>query len=422
MEDEIKNLIHFNSAEAAADDKLTCFRCKRKLGATANFFCNRKGEKLNICKKCLTAHIDNFDPETFLWILEKLDFPYIETEWNLIRDKQYSKDPFKMNGMSVLGRYLAKMKLKMWSKYTWKDNDYFAQIKEKVDKENGLEQIQEEYNKQMLDQYEKGEISESQYRTLAAADAQKELDDAVAAAPAKIPKEILNNPVAQQPFYDENNFMSADALDLEAQLTNEDKIYLAMKWSRYYTPNQWIQLEKKYNEMAKSFGIEDSDTEGTIILICKTYLKMNEAIDCGDMEGYQKLARVYDTLRKSAKVTAAQNKEKHNDAVDSIGKLVSICEQEGFIPRFATNIPQDKVDLTLRDMNNYVKKLVTEDLGFGQQIEDSLKKLQIQKELKEQDDGFSFDDEDRPSLSNDDYIKFYDMQEEQKKLDDEGDF
>lgn len=35
---------------------------------------------------------------------------------------------------------------------------------------------------------------------------------------------------------------------------------------------------------------------------------MNQCIDQGDLEGYQKLARVSDTLRKSAKFTAAQNK------------------------------------------------------------------------------------------------------------------
>ena len=89
------------------------------------------------------------------------------------------------------------------------------------------------------------------------------------------------------------------------------------------------------------------------------------------MDGYQKLSRVYDSLRKSAKFTAAQNKEQKGDFVDSVGELVAMCEREGFIPRFATDIPQDKVDKTLKDMNNYLYKLVTQDLGFGQQIEDS---------------------------------------------------
>jgi hypothetical protein len=85
-------------------------------------------------------------------------------------------------------------------------------------------------------------------------------------------------------------------------------------------------------------------------------------------------------LRKSAKFTAAQNKEQKGDYVDSIGELIAMCERDGFIPRFATDIPQDKVDITLRDMNEYVRKLVTQVLGFGQQIEDSLKKIMIQNE------------------------------------------
>ena len=42
-------------------------------------------------------------------VLEKMDVPYIE--WNLLRDKAYAKDPYKMNGMSVFGKYISKMKL-----------------------------------------------------------------------------------------------------------------------------------------------------------------------------------------------------------------------------------------------------------------------------------------------------------------------
>lgn len=137
------------------------------------------------------------------------------------------------------------------------------------------------------------------------------------------------------------------------------------------------------------------------------------------MDGYQKLSRVYDSLRKSAKFTAAQNKEQKNEFVDSVGEIVTMCEREGFIPRFALDIPQDKVDLTLKDMNNYVKKLVTEDLGFGQQIEDSIKKLQIQKEMREQDDEYDFDDDSAAGLKNEDYEEYYDQINEQKEKDQE---
>ena len=163
--------------------------------------------------------------------------------------------------------------------------------------------------------------------------------------------------------------------------------------------------------MMQSFDIEDSDTIGTLILICKTYLKMNQAIDREDMESYQKLAKTYDSLRKSAKFTAAQNKEKKDDYADCVGVLVNICEKEGFIPRYVTDVPQDKVDAVLKDNNEYVKKLVTQDLGFGQQIEDALKKIKIQKEMENADP--------EEELQDSDHEEYYEEIEEQKRQDQE---
>lgn len=134
---------------------------------------------------------------------------------------------------------------------------------------------------------------------------------------------------------------------------------------------------------------------------------------CGDLDGFQKLSRVSESLRKSAKFTAAQNKEEKGDAIESIGELVAMCEKEGFIPRFVTDVPQDKVDLTLKDMNDYLYKLVTQDLGFGRQVEDALKKLQAQKEL-EHDGGL-----DNLILEDEDYAEFSELAEEQKKQDEQ---
>lgn len=118
-------------------------------------------------------------------------------------------------------------------------------------------------------------------------------------------------------------------------------------------------------------------------------------------------------MRKSAKFTAAQNKEEKGDAVESIGELVAMCEKEGFIPRFVTDVPQDKVDLTLKDMNDYLYKLVTQDLGFGRQVEDALKKLQAQKEL-EHEGGL-----ENLVLEDEDYAEFSELAEEQKRQDEQ---
>lgn len=382
----------------------TCTKCGKSMDE-GQFYTYKDGQKTEMCKKCLTMHIDNFEPDTFLWLLEKMDVPYIPEEWNVLRDRAYAKDPHKMNGMSVFGKYLSKMKLKQWKAYGWADG-------ERLREQNAAraEQVREEqaaYEAEIKQQYDEGKISEAQYKTLMSTETQHAEEPMYGPAP-----NMDNNP------YNENNFMSEDELiDPASELTTEDKMYLAMKWGRLYKPNEWVELERKYTEMMNSFDIQDSDTTGTLILICKTYLKMNQAIDCGDVSGYNTLSRVYDTLRKSAKFTAAQNKEAKNDYVDSVGELVAICEREGFIPRYATDIPQDKVDVTLKDMNNYVRKLVTQDLGFGQQIEDSIKKLQIQKEMREQEDDFDFDEDEVDGLKDKDYEEYFEEIQEQKQRD-----
>ena len=381
-----------------------CERCGKSMDE-ANFYTYKDGTKTELCKKCLTAHIDNFDPDTYLWLLEKMDVPYIPEEWNVLRDRAYAKDPHKMNGMSVFGKYLSKMKLKQWKQYGWADTEKLrAQNEERA--KNAMA-AQKQYEEEMKQKLENGEISEAQYKTLVSTETQN----------AEMQSKPPQSAIPQNNFYDENNFLSEDELiDPAAELTADDKVYLAMKWGRLYKPNEWVELEKKYNEMMNSFDIQDSDTTGTLILICKTYLKMNQAIDCGDMDGYQKLSRVYDSLRKSAKFTAAQNKEAKGNFVDSVGELVAMCEKEGFIPRYCTDIPQDKVDATLQDMNKYVYKLVTQDLGFGQQIEDALKKIQIQKEMEAAEDELE-DIDEHVQLEDQDYEDFYEDVNNQKERD-----
>jgi hypothetical protein len=56
-------------------------------------------------------HVDNFNPDTYMWILQECDVPYVADEWNKLM-ATYAKDKSKLTGMTILGRYLSKMKLK----------------------------------------------------------------------------------------------------------------------------------------------------------------------------------------------------------------------------------------------------------------------------------------------------------------------
>jgi hypothetical protein len=78
--------------------------------------------KLNQCKACITMNIDNWDPETYTWILEELDIPYVKQEWDTMLTKKVQEGK-PLTGLSVIGKYISKMKLKQWKDYHWSDSE-----------------------------------------------------------------------------------------------------------------------------------------------------------------------------------------------------------------------------------------------------------------------------------------------------------
>lgn len=391
-----------------------CQKCHKTMNDT-QFYTYKNGDKTEMCKNCLTLHVNNFEPDTFLWLLEKMDVPYIPSEWNVLRDRDYAKDPNKIGGAAVFGKYLAKMKLKQWNKYGWADSEALqAEEKQKAEEHAESVKAQEEW---ATEQFQNGEISEAEYKTLTSS-LKQELDY----TQGKIQREYAGAgigyngaPAGPNAIFSEANYMRPEDMPHPSEeLTEDDKMYLVMKWGRLYSADEWVELERMYKEMENSFDIQDADTINALVLICKLNLKANQALDQGDYDGFAKLSRSLESMRKSAKFTAAQKKEEKTDAVDCVGELVSMCEREGFIPRYATDIPQDKVDVTLRDMNEYVQKLVTQDLGFGQQIEDALKKIQLQKEMQEKESELWAGED---TLSDEDYQAYFEEVEAQKERD-----
>lgn len=387
----------------------TCIKCGRSMDENTQFYQHKDGSKTDMCKKCLTMHIDNFNPDTFLWILEKMDVPYIPEEWNTLRDRAFAKNP-NLTGMSVFGKYLSKMKLKQWKDFTWADSAKLQALNEEK-RQTAAKEI-EQFEAEMKQKYENGEISEAQYKTMVSTETQNEQLYMQPSIPA----------AADNPFANPSQFMDESELnDFSTDLSDDDRVYLAMKWGRLYKPAEWVELEKKYKDMEQSFDIQDADTINTLILICKTDLKMNQAIDCGDVEGFQKLSRVSDTLRKSAKFTAAQNKAEKNDFVDSVGELVAYCEKNGGqIPKYEIETPLDIIDKVIEDLKEYTRDLIYSDTTLAQQIENYIKKRENAEAMKRDRQEAKEKGLDVVEIEDEDYEEYYDDLEEQKKIDKES--
>jgi hypothetical protein len=173
-----------------------------------------------------------------------------------------------------------------------------------------------------------------------------------------------------------------------------------------------------------SYDIQGAGHIDTLKLVCKTSLKANQLIDIGDIEGFQKMSKVYDSLMKSGKFTAAQNKAESGEFVDSIGELIEMCEKEGYIERYYIESPKDRVDLTIADMQRYTRTLIEEETNLPIMVEKALR--EIEKEDQEQaentedtivdDIDMSLEDIER-IIKDQDFIDFEEFLDEEAEAD-----
>lgn len=108
-----------------------CEKCGKVLSAK-NFYKSNNLKKhpngyQSLCKKCTTMYVDSQEPDTYLWILEDCDVPWVPKEWNDLMAK-YAKDYTKITGATIVERYLSKMKLKSYAGYRWADSNYFKNV------------------------------------------------------------------------------------------------------------------------------------------------------------------------------------------------------------------------------------------------------------------------------------------------------
>lgn len=257
--------------------QLFCEKCRKTMDETQFYSSHRLDKypngKFTKCKKCLTMHINNWDPETFLPILEDADVPYIEYKWKEILNASVESGK-KMTGLTVIGKYFSQMRLNQHKKDRWADSD----------------RINEEYRKATELALEEADATEEEK--------EKILSEGLGQAPEGYADSSSDAAIP----VDDNPMMGYDEMDMIVMedLTEEDKKYLMLKWGKY-RPSEWVQLEQLYNDMDESYDIQSAGHKDTLKLVCKASLKSNQLLDIGDVDGAKKAVAMYDSLMKSGK-------------------------------------------------------------------------------------------------------------------------
>lgn len=70
--------------------------------------------KQDFCKSCIASSIDIDNEETYMWVLEDADIPYIPYFWNQHKDS---------DAIKVIAKYFARMKLCSFRELRFEDTE-----------------------------------------------------------------------------------------------------------------------------------------------------------------------------------------------------------------------------------------------------------------------------------------------------------
>lgn len=324
--------------------KYFCLTCKKTLSEREFFKTGRKDKYpagiLPHCKTCVTMGVNDTDPATFLPILKEINIPYMPGEWRALLAKKDAR------GASILGKYVSKMRLNQYKKYSWVDTErlvasesesILAALRQETDSESEAE---EKFEAMMSMQ----DIAESHARQNAGS--------------AVVP----------------DNMVSLYGLTPQTSkynLTQEEINELKLTWGDDYTEDQYLQLEQLFTDMRTAYVIHDPIAISNAKMISKMTVKMNKFLDIDDVESASKMSRQLDLFIKTANLAPVQQKDRQQTTF-AISQMAFLVEREGgFIPTFYMEKPNDKIDQLLRDMENYTQMLVTGESQLGSMIENA---------------------------------------------------
>lgn len=347
------------------EGRFFCSTCRKTLDERQFFKTNREGKYqmgyLPECKSCATMAIDDNDPSTFLSLLKEIDVPYIPTEWRKLLVK---KDP---KGGSIFGKYVSKMRINQFKKYRWRDSA------------------------KLLEEETEDLMSVLRQQTNSETEAEAEVDKLLSIENVKPEVETRIQARVTAPSADSMYGLTPETS--KYGLTQKEITELQMRWGTDYDEEQYLRLEQLYNDLQEAYIIQDPIAIQNAQTICKMNLKLNKFLDIDDIESVSKLSRQYDLFVKTANLAPIQQKDRQQTTF-AISQLAYLIEKEGgFIPKYYTKEPKDKIDEILKDMEDYTRSLIKGEPALETMVENAEQLLAAEKDRPDLDPTYDYFDE-----------------------------
>lgn len=180
-------------------------------------------------------------------------------------------------------------------------------------------------------------------------------------------------------YYQEYKALEAQGgLRSELPLLNEEqkKIYRE-RWG-VFDDEAYAYLENLYNGLITTQNVNGALQVDQAIKICKISYEIDKRIEEG--VEFDKLLASYDKLVKAAEFTP-KNVKNIND-FDTVGELVKWLEKKGWKNNYYDNVTRDVVDETILNIQNFNRRLYTNETGIGDDINHRIEMLKTAQSLE----------------------------------------
>ena len=167
-------------------------------------------------------------------------------------------------------------------------------------------------------------------------------------------------------------------IDDEIKVLNEGKLRKLKKtWSPAYSSDELLFLEDFYNQIKATQNVSTPILEHYARDLCEIELRIKKGLREG--LDIKKDMDARDNIIKIAKFEASNAKNAAD--FESVGELMVYYGKKGWHPKWHTE-PKDSVDFMMENVQNYLKRLVTNEGNFAEQVEEKRERYNLTERLE----------------------------------------
>lgn len=166
-------------------------------------------------------------------------------------------------------------------------------------------------------------------------------------------------------------------------LSKEDLNKLREFWGMEYTEEQLKRMQALYEDIERTQSITTAIQRDNARKMCMLSYQVEKSIWDADAKGSDTKALIsaYNDLAKAADFSPKTARNAGD--FESIGELCAYLEKKGYKNDFYNWQPKDEVDLVMKNLQNYLRRIVVGETNIAEELNEKLDQIQQMNKLED---------------------------------------